>query len=378
MIPARPDFDRPVYCLLGLPLDAIDSADTLARIRSAAAERRRCFMTTPNLNFLIASRSDAAFRDSVIASDLSVADGMPLVWLARLLGIPLPERVAGSSLFEKLRADAAHPLSVYFFGGPQGVAAEAGRRLNQEGRGLRCVGCHYPGLGSIEEMSADAAIAQINASGADFLVVALGARKGQAWIVRNLPRLTVPVVSHLGAVVNFVGGSLRRAPRWMQAIGLEWLWRIKEEPSLWRRYGSDGLALLPLFFTCILPMAWHRRKPRRRRDAAACHIERTNDGQTVVVRLSGVFLVGNLVPLRRTLAEIADTPADLRFDLAATDDADSAFVALMLLLHGYRARCRLPFALFGARDSVARMFRWCGADFLLRHDGRVLRSPVES
>jgi len=366
MIPPRPDFDRPVYCLLGLPLDAIDGAGALVRIRSAAATRQRCFATTPNLNFLIASQRDAAFRDAVIASDLSLADGMPLVWMARLLGIPLPERVAGSSLFESLRGDVAHPpLSVYFFGGPQGVATEAGRRLNQEGKGLRCVGCHYPGFGSIEEMSTDAVIAQINASGADFLVVALGARKGQAWIVRNLPRLAVPVVSHLGAVVNFVGGCVSRAPRWMQAIGLEWLWRIKEEPSLWRRYGSDGLAVLPLFFTCILPMAWHRRKQRRKRDALACNIERTNDGKTVVLRLSGVFLAGGLARLRQELKEIADMPTDLRLDLAATEDVDSAFVALVQLLHGYRERRGLPFALSGARGSAARVFRWCGAKFLL-------------
>ena len=96
----------------------------------------------------------------------------------------------------------------------------------------------------------------MNAARPDFLVVSLGAAKGQAWIMRNLHRLDVPLVSHLGAVVNFVAGEVRRAPRWMQRSGLEWAWRVKEEPALLRRYAGDALRLLPL--------AWRERAARRR------------------------------------------------------------------------------------------------------------------
>ncbi len=358
------DFSRQAHCLLGLPIDATDTAGALAQIRMAAAARQRCFVSTPNLNFLVASQTDAAFRDSVIGSDLSVADGMPLVWLGRLLGIPLPERVAGSTLFEALHADTAHPLDVYFFGGPEGVAAEAGRRLNKEGKGLRCVGYRYPGFGSLDEMSSDEVIAEINASGADFLVVALGARKGQAWIVRNLPRLTVPVVSHLGAVVNFVAGSVSRAPRWMQHGGLEWLWRIKEEPGLWRRYWADGIALLNLCYTCVLPHALHLRRQARRVPPPG-GLEQREEGGMAVLRLTGAWHAGNLASLRVAFAEVADVPAPVRVDLAGVEDVDSAFVALLLLLHGRRARGGLPFAVVGARGDVARVFRWCRADFVL-------------
>jgi len=88
----------------------------------------------------------------------------------------------------------------------------------------------------------------INASQADFLVVALGAKKGQAWILHNLEHLQVPVVSHLGAVVNFVAGTVQRAPAAWQRAGLEWLWRIKEEPALFGRYWNDGLALFGLWW----------------------------------------------------------------------------------------------------------------------------------
>src|SRR5688572_21542979 len=146
-------FAREVHCVLGLPFDAVDAAGAEAQIRAAAKSGARCFLSTPNVNFLVQSRRDEAFRRSVVHSDLSVADGMPIVWLARLMGIPIASRVAGSNLFEALRA-GPEPLSVYFFGGPEGVAADAARAL-----GARCVGYAFPGYGSVESMSDEAAIA---------------------------------------------------------------------------------------------------------------------------------------------------------------------------------------------------------------------------
>ena len=239
----------------GLPFDAVDTAAAAERLCVAMRDRRQLFLSTPNLNFLVAAQRDAAFRASVEASDLSVADGMPVLWLARLQGTPLPERVAGSTLFDELRRGVGQevlgrPVKVYFFGGPPGVAQQACEVLNAEqaaGQGYMLgVGAQCPGFGLVADMSAPEAIEAINASGADFLVVALGAQKGQAWIMHNLPQLTVPVVSHLGAVVNFVAGTVRRAPLAWQRLGLEWLWRIRQEPQLFKRYWGDGWALLGL------------------------------------------------------------------------------------------------------------------------------------
>ena len=253
--------DRDVVCILGLPFDAITLPDAVQRVRDAISARRPLFLSTPNLNFLIGCQYDAAFRASIIASDLSVADGMPLVWISRLLGTPLPERVTGSGLFERLRNDplppGCPPIRVYFFGGPQGAAEAAARRLNAESTAMVCVGYESPGFGSVENMSGQDALDRINASGADFLVVALGAAKGQAWIQRNRDRLKVPVISHLGAVVNFEAGTVSRAPAWVQRSGLEWLWRIKEEPALSKRYARDARALLGLLAGKVLPhMLW--------------------------------------------------------------------------------------------------------------------------
>lgn len=109
------NFHRNVCCLPGLPFNAADAAGAVRRARNAAARRTPCFISTPNLNFLLSCRADSQFRDSVINSDLSIPDGMPLVWRARLLGIPIRERVAGSDLFEQLRKGTSTQLLVYFF-----------------------------------------------------------------------------------------------------------------------------------------------------------------------------------------------------------------------------------------------------------------------
>ena len=177
--PVVTDFTRCVYCVLGLPFDAMDTAKTVQLLLARAGSTERCFFSTPNLNFLIASLRDPAFRDSVLRSDMSLADGMPVVWLARLLGLPITTRVAGATVFEQLRAQRAMPLKVFFFGGPDGVAQQAADVLNAGQGGMRCVGAYSPGFGTLAEMSTPAIVERINASDADLLVVALGAKRGQ-------------------------------------------------------------------------------------------------------------------------------------------------------------------------------------------------------
>src|SRR6187549_3317799 len=125
-------------------------------------------------------------------------------------------------------------------------------------------------------MSTPALIQAINDSEADFLVVALGAKKGHEWIARNLDSLRTPVISHLGASINFLAGTIRRAPGWVQSIGMEWAWRILQEPALARRYWEDGSFFLPA------ALAAKRQPGNPSADAAgqALEIRRTEDGLT--------------------------------------------------------------------------------------------------
>lgn len=361
----HPDFNREVHCLLGLPFDAIELPSAVQRIRTAASTRTPCFLSTPNLNFLVASLSDAKFRNSVINSDLSIADGMPLVWIARMIGIPIRERIAGSTLFDRLRNDSVGRLSVFFFGGPDGVAEKACRQLNLENKGLTCVGFEAPGFGSIEEMSNESIIQRINASEADFLVVSLGARKGQEWIERNRSRISVPVISHLGAVVNFVAGTVKRSPVWMQNVGLEWLWRIKEDPKLWRRYFWDGLTLLELLLSRVFPYAWYLlcHKPDASQLAAA-HIETKEDADSIIIRLHGAWSQQNMASLRLCFSNAVRSEKDVTLDMNEVTYVDSAFVGLVMLLYGYQTKCNRRLQLGYLSNSVRRIIRYCGAEFL--------------
>lgn len=360
------DFHRDVYCVLGLPFDALGMNEALARVREAVQRRRQCFFSTPNLSFVTAAQNQPALRDSVLHSDMSIADGMPLIWAARLMGVPLPERVAGSSLFARLWRSAEAPISVYFFGGGEGVAAAAAQRLNSGNAGLRCVGFDSPGFGSVLEMSGDDRIARINSSGAEFIVVSIGVAKGQAWIEHNRARLHAPVIAYLGAVVNFVAGKVRRAPPWMQHAGLEWMWRIKEEPALWRRYAADAATFARLLATRLIPYAWNSRRnapsPQALADAA---IEHSDSNGVTALRLQGAWSTRNLAPMRKAFADVSAGEGELRLDLKAVSYMDSAAIALLCVLWAHRRRLQRPLLIVGATRDVERAIRFCCVDYIL-------------
>lgn len=326
------DFDRNVWCLLGLPFDAIDLETTVTKIHEAAINKTPCFISTPNLNFLIASQKDKKFRDSVINSDLSVADGKPIIWLARLLNIPLPERVAGSDLIESLieNKEGYKPLKVFFFGGMEGVAEQACINLNAQNKGLQCAGFHTPGFGSIEEMSTSEIINSINQSGADFVIVSLGAKKGQEWIVHNRARLNAPIISHLGAVVNFIAGNVKRSPKLMQRLGLEWLWRIKEEPSLWRRYFSDFLGLLNLLAFNVVPLCI--KQTTQRPTDYHYHIDVNKASNSTRLTLKGYFGERNINELKEIIKNHIHESREITITINNNCQIDESFSGLLIVL----------------------------------------------
>ena len=246
------------------------------------------------------------------------------------------------------------------------MAEAACARLRSEAGGLTCVGFEFPGFGSVETMSGDRLIENINASGADLLVVALGAKKGQAWIERNRARISVPLISHLGAVLNFVAGTVRRAPAWVGSMGLEWLWRIKEEPKLWRRYFRDGLALIAVMTTRVVPYAWFLRnnKPSAA-SLATADVEMRDEQDECVIRLGGGWTQAGIGPLRDCFARAALSGMGVRMDLREVTYVDSAVVALLMLLQGYQKEQGRAFRVVGPGDTVRRIIRYCCAEYLL-------------
>lgn len=361
------DFDREIYCIAGLPFDAIDLTQTMSRLRNAKFQKTSCFLTTPNLNFLALAQDDASFRDSVIQSDIVIADGAPIVWIAKLLNIPIQERVAGSTLFEAFGKEQRRKMAVYFFGGPSGVAAEASNHINKKSTGLTCLGYHSPGFGSVDEMSTSSIIDNINASSADFLVVALGAKKGQAWIVKNLHKITVPLVSHLGAVINFEAKRLKRAPVRLQKIGLEWAWRIKEEPQLWRRYWGDGWFFLRLLVTKIFPHAlWLSFNQKRLQKLSnISNVSMNSDGINCKLMISGVILDPISPKTRELIRQTSLQNKNVEVDLTHAEYLGFGFLGLLLLLKQQLAHQQLQFKIIGIQDKMKKLLCWNGLSYLI-------------
>lgn len=361
---------REVFGIAGLPIDAVGIPEVLEALEGAIHERRPFLISTPNLYFLIKSLTDESFRDSLLLSDLCPADGMPVVWIARLLGVEAVHRVSGSDIFDVLRYGKlrAHARRIFLFGGPGDTADEVGQAINSETSGLRCVGSLNPGFGSIEELSEPAVLGAINSSGADILTVFLSAEKAQAWLVKNHYRLVPPVRAQLGATINFQAGTVRRAPAFIRQAGFEWLWRIKEEPYLWRRYLRDGLSLLRFIITSVVPLKLNaillRLRAGKYRDLKGQIIEQPD---RTLVRLSGAATKEYIAEAIAQFRQALDRQKPLVVDLASTSDIDPRFFGLLLLVRKELESRRQSLNFVDAPPAIARAFRLNGFNFLLGH-----------
>lgn len=250
--------------ILGIKVDRVGMNETIARIEQFIAERAPRLVITPNVDHLIKARKDREFKHIYDNADLSVPDGVPLLWAAQFLGTPLIERVNGTDLFETLCARAAEKnYRLFFLGAAPGIAATAAAELKQRHPGLNIVGTYSPPFDFFHSTAENQKIEDmIRAARPDVLFVGLGAPKQEKWIKRHMHRLNVPVSIGIGASFEYVAGSTARAPYWMQRTGLEWLYRIVENPRrYWRRYAED-LVFFPLVFSQRLKALAQKRVQR--------------------------------------------------------------------------------------------------------------------
>jgi len=230
---------------LGIPVHNVDGREALQVLDAFIRERKPRQVVTVNPEFVMAARRDAAFRDVLLHADLSLPDGVGLLLGARILGTPLKERVTGVDTVMRVATLAAERgYRLYLLGAAPGVAEEAARRLAQANPGLAIAGTYAGSPAPAEE---DDIVARITAAAPDVLFVAYGAPKQDLWIARNLARLGVPVAMGVGGAFDFIAGRAKRAPLWMQRMGLEWLHRLIHQPWRWRRM----LALPRFLFTVI-------------------------------------------------------------------------------------------------------------------------------
>jgi N-acetylglucosaminyldiphosphoundecaprenol N-acetyl-beta-D-mannosaminyltransferase len=224
---------RQTLNILGVWVDNVNYDQALSLIEGFIDSRTPHQVVTVNPEFIVAAQSDDEFRRILNASSLALPDGVGLLWAARFLGRPLQERVTGTDTMQHLAALAARKgYRLFLLGAAPGVAVETAARLCEAYPGVTIVGTH---AGSPAPEEEDEIVGMVQRAKPDILFVAYGAPAQDKWIARNLARLGVPVAMGVGGAFDFISGRAKRAPLWVQRLGLEWLHRLLHEPWRWRR-----------------------------------------------------------------------------------------------------------------------------------------------
>ena len=259
------DASRPRRVSVGqVAVDSVTFSAAIAAIEALVDARRGGIVLTPNVDHVVLASDDDRFRGAYRRCSLSLADGMPVVWAARALGRPLPEKLSGSDLREPLmKLAAARGFRVFLLGGAEGVARRAAAHLVATNPSLRIVGTASPQIHAADpreraakrpwgSMTTEAPlrhdrrrgsrerhalVARIKEADPDLVLVGLGAPKQELWIHEAATELSPAVLLGIGASIDFLAGTARRAPPWVSRAGLEWAFRLAQEPRrMWRRY----------------------------------------------------------------------------------------------------------------------------------------------
>jgi N-acetylglucosaminyldiphosphoundecaprenol N-acetyl-beta-D-mannosaminyltransferase len=240
------------FSVLGVTFNAVQIPDVILQMRQWIARRAGCgYIAVAGMHGIMEARHKIEFRQAVSNADLVVADGMPVVWLGRLRGNDLPRRVYGPELMLQFcKETALAGYRHYLLGGAPGVPEQLARTLDNACPGIGIVGTHSPPFRPTTPEEDAAIIENINRAAPDVLWVGLGTPKQEMWMQRHRDKLRVPVMVGVGAAFDFLSSRKRQAPVWMQDRGLEWLFRLSQEPRrLWKRYlvgGSEFVFLVAL------------------------------------------------------------------------------------------------------------------------------------
>lgn len=240
--------------LFGIEIDSVTMSQAIQCVFGILDRNDRCcrYVVTPNVSQIRRLQKDNQFKHVYDHAELVLADGMPLILSSRLFGVPLPERVSGidftGALFEA--AGKNGKLTCFLMGAGPGVAERAAYNIEKRWPEVKVTGCYSPPWGfENDEEQNKKILKMISSVNPDVLLVCLGAPKQELWVYRHLHELEAKVALCVGATIDFLAGEKKRAPVWMQKIGLEWLYRFITEPKrLAKRYICDALIFPPLLW----------------------------------------------------------------------------------------------------------------------------------
>jgi N-acetylglucosaminyldiphosphoundecaprenol N-acetyl-beta-D-mannosaminyltransferase len=229
------------FKVLGVRVHAVQIPDVVARMSKWISERDRChFIAVTGMHGVSESQRDPDFKNVLNEADLVVPDGMPLVWLGNRHGHPLRRRVYGPELMQTFCRETASQYRHFLYGGMPGVP-ELLSGILQKQYGINVVDTYSPPFRPLTPEEDQALIDRIHAANPDILWVGLSTPKQERWMYEHRSKLRVPVLVGVGAAFDLNSGRTKKAPSWMQERGLEWLFRLSQEPRrLWRRYLING------------------------------------------------------------------------------------------------------------------------------------------
>jgi N-acetylglucosaminyldiphosphoundecaprenol N-acetyl-beta-D-mannosaminyltransferase len=247
--------------LLGVPIALTDYEQAMDVMDGMIARRERGYICAVAVHALTVGYTDPEMKRALLDSALVVPDGMPLVWAANVLGENLPHRVYGPELMRRYsQRCATQGHRVWLYGGrDQGHLVQLALRLRQQKPGIKIVGGYAPPFRPLTSEEEDALVEQINAAKPDVLWVGIGVPKQEKWMAHIRERLEVPVIAAVGAAFDFHAGRIAQAPAWMQDRGLEWTYRIAQEP---RRLLPRYLYYNPRFLAAFARQYLHERRKR--------------------------------------------------------------------------------------------------------------------
>ncbi|MBI4320701.1 MAG: WecB/TagA/CpsF family glycosyltransferase [Chloroflexi bacterium] len=235
--------------ILGVLIDKVNLRQTEVKIGSFVSSGKPHQIVTVNMDFIRRSRVDPRFKELINSSSLVVPDGMPVLWAAKAVGDPLPQRITGLDLLHigcRLAERGGH--GIYLLGAEPGVAWQASKILCRQYPDLRIAGTYSPPFGEFSDEENRKLIDLIACSDAKYLFVAFGCPKQDYWIRDHLLDLHVPVSVGVGGIFNYITGQVKRAPGWVQSLGFEWLFRMAQQPQLAKRYLVNDL---PVFLRAM-------------------------------------------------------------------------------------------------------------------------------
>ncbi len=234
--------------ILGVPLALTDYDETMTWIDATIAHEEKGYICVAATHTIMVCDEDPELRAAVLNSSLTVPDGQPLVWAMNALGGDLEDRVYGPELMARYCEHAAETgTKMYLYGGRnQGALVQLALNLRQRYPGVRIVGGYSPPFRDLSPEEEDALVEEINRSTADVIWVGVGAPKQEKWMANMRDRLDAPVLVGVGAAFDFHAGLVPQAPDWMQSSGLEWLYRMVQEP---RRLAPRYVRYNPRFIT---------------------------------------------------------------------------------------------------------------------------------